>query len=534
MTKKSFLMGAAVLGIAGLMVQILGAVFRIPLANIIGDEGMGYYQTAYPLYIFLLVFSTNGAPAAISKMISERTALGRHKEAHRVFRLSFVVMVALGIICWAIIHFGANLIIDLTHAHADSYYAIIAIAPALFFVPIMAVFRGYFQGMQQMGPTAVSQMAEQVVRVATGLTLALILMRTGVKYAAAGATFGATIGPVVGVIVLIIIYKRKKKALLADIEADTHGEREPAGSILKTLALIAIPVTIGVSIQPIMNLGDVALVMNRLQAAGFSGAEANALYGQLSGYAGPIINIPMALALSMALSMVPAIAGAKSAGDSDFLNQNISLGMRTSMMIGVPCSFGLMALAEPIMKLLYPLQEESAVSAARCLFILAVGIIFLCIAQTMAGVLQGLDRISMSVVGLACGFAVKCVLTFILTAVPSLGVNGAAAATVAGYIVIAAVNLWAVKKAAGTRFDLMKCVVKPVLSGAVMTVAAILVYRVCAGIVGNSLAVCAAILVAAVVYAFMLLKTRAIAPEEIEKLPKGTKIVSLMRKLRLC
>ncbi|MEL7659013.1 MAG: polysaccharide biosynthesis protein, partial [Bacillota bacterium] len=259
MSKKTFLRGAAVLGVAGLLVQVMGAIFRIPLGNIIGDEGMGYYQTAYPIYVFLLVFSTNGAPAAISKMTSERVALGKHSEAHRVFKLSFILMFALGISASAVFFFGAEMIVNALK-NPGAYYAMISIAPALLFVPIMAVYRGYFQGLQQMEPTAVSQLAEQAVRVAVGLTLAVVLLPKGITYAAAGATIGTSIGPIAGVIMLVIIYYIKRHKLHLEIKKnDTTEEKESAGKIISTLAAIAIPITIGVSIVPIMNIVDVAI-----------------------------------------------------------------------------------------------------------------------------------------------------------------------------------------------------------------------------------------------------------------------------------
>ncbi|WP_312095476.1 polysaccharide biosynthesis protein, partial [Aminipila sp.] len=255
MSKKSFLKGAAILGVAGLLVQVMGAIFRIPLGNIIGDDGMGYYQTAYPIYVFLLVFSTNGAPAAISKMTSERIAVGRNDEAHRVFKLSFILMFALGIVASSIFFFGAEPIVKAL-GNPGAYYAMLSIAPALLFVPIMAVFRGYFQGMQEMGPTAVSQLTEQAVRVAIGLILAVMLVPKGLEYAAAGATVGTSIGPIAGVAILIVIYLYKKSKLpLSNETKDTS--KESAGSILKTLAAIAVPITIGVSILPIMNIADV-------------------------------------------------------------------------------------------------------------------------------------------------------------------------------------------------------------------------------------------------------------------------------------
>ncbi len=532
MSKKTFLRGAAVLGIAGLMVQVLGAVFRIPLGNIIGDEGMGYYQTAYPIYVFLLVFSTNGAPAAISKMTSERVALGKYMEAHRVFKLSFILMFGLGIIASAVFFFGAKPIVELLK-NPGAYYAMVSIAPALLFVPIMAVYRGYFQGLQQMEPTAISQLVEQAVRVAIGLSLAIILLSKGVEFAAAGATIGTSVGPIAGVLMLLVIYWMKRKKLHETMKEDKTQERESAGRIIGTLAAIAVPITIGVSIVPIMNIVDVAIVMRRLQDIGYSLNEANALYGQLTGMAGPIINIPMALALSIALSMVPAIASANSVGDTGFLDTNVRLGLRTSMIIGVPCTFGLMALAEPIMLLLYPLQAESASSAAPCLFYLAIGIIFLSVSQTMAGILQGLGRPYLAVVSLGAGVVVKIVATYILTGIPTLNVQGAAIGSTIAFGVIGMLNFAAVKKYTGTKFDMKLSVWKPMISGIVMCVVVVGIYIPISGILGNSISSILSVVAGAGIYGIMLLKTRAIEASEIKMLPKGDQLEKLLKKVKL-
>lgn len=531
--KKSFLKGAAILGIAGLLTQVLGAVFRIPLANIIGTDGMAYYGAAYTIYVFLLVFSTNGAPAAISKMTSERIALGKYKEAHRVFKLSFLFMAVFGAVLFCAVFFGAGFIVDAMQ-NPGAYYALIAIAPALLLVPLMSVYRGYFQGMQEMMPTAVSQLAEQAVRVAAGIALAIALMPSGVEKAAAGASGGGSIGPVVGIIVLIIIYAAARKRIAADIDADTHTEKEPAGEIIKTLAKVAIPITIGVSIQPIMNLGDTMFVMGRLQeAAGFTTAEAEDLFGALTGFAIPVINVPMAMALSMALAIVPAVSAANAVGDRETLTGNIKLGFRTAMIIGVPCSFGLMCLAEPVIRLLFPLQAASAPTAARCLFVLSCGIVFLCIAQTMAGILQGIGKVSLAVWGIAAGFAVKCAATYILTGIEELNAAGAAASTLLSYFVIAVVNLIAVKKCTGIKIDIVLSIFKPVFAGAVMSVFVLAVYRLLAGILGNSVTTLLAVAVGAFIYGAVLVKIKGITAEEIEKLPKGRLIASLLRKVKL-
>ncbi|MDD2215155.1 MAG: oligosaccharide flippase family protein, partial [Eubacteriales bacterium] len=210
MGRKTFLQGAVILGIAGLIIKLLGAVFRIPLANIIGDTGMGYYQTAYPVYVLLLTLSTAGIPVAISRMVAERNALGHPYEAYRVFSVSFVLLFGIGIFSSALLFFGAEAIVNYL-GNPGAKHAMMAIAPALFFVPMMAAFRGFFQGTQDMKPTAISQVAEQLFRVIIGLTLAILLISRGLEFAAAGASFGATAGAVggLGTVILIFIYRRK-------------------------------------------------------------------------------------------------------------------------------------------------------------------------------------------------------------------------------------------------------------------------------------------------------------------------------------
>ena len=533
MGKKSFLKGAAVLGATGLVVQVLGAFFRIPLANIISEEGMGYYQTVYPVYVFLLIFSTNGAPAAISKMTSERLTVGLAGEAHRVFKLSFIVMLAFGAVASSVFFFGARQIIDIMNVHEKSYYAMIAISPALLLIPVMSVFRGYFQGMQEMGPTALSQLVEQSVRVGTGLALAIALLPMGIEYSAGGASLGTSIGPVAGIIVIAIIYRTRRRKILGIVDTCNNEQREKAGSILKTLAVIAVPITIGVSIYPVMNLADAFLVQRRLVFTGLDENAANALYGQLTGFAGPIINVPMALALSMALSMVPAIAAASSSKDVEFLESNVKLGLRTAMIVGVPCSFGLIILAEPIMRLIYPMQMESATGAASSLAVLSSGIVFLCVAQTMAGVLQGMGRMGIAVLSITVGFIVKCAATYVFVAVPSLGIEGAAIGSVLGFVTVAVISFSAVRRLTEIRFDFTLSVAKPLAAGLIMGVIVIALYKGLALAVGSRLAAAVAVCAGAGAYTVALIKIKAIVESEITMLPKGAKLAALLRKARL-
>lgn len=531
MAKKSFMQGAVILGIAGIIIKVMGAFFRIPLANLIGEEGMGYYQTAYPIYVLFLTLATAGIPIAISKMVSERVAVDHHYEAYRVFRVSFILLFSIGIFSSAILFFGADYIVNAI-GNPGAKYAMMAIAPALLFVPIMAAYRGYFQGMQNMKPTATSQVVEQFFRVAAGLSLAYFLIEQGREYAAAGASFGATAGSITGLIAVVVIYLFKKDSLKGDVERTHHGINEKNSKILAQIFMIAVPVTIGAAIMPIMNTIDVGIVMRRLQETGWTEEAANGLYGQLTGMAGPLINFPQVLTQAIAMSLVPAIAAAYRQRDMNFLNYNVRLGIRTSIMIGLPCALGLMTLAEPIMLLLYPLQKASAVSAAPCLFIMAFGVIFLSLVQTLTGVLQGLGRPLIPVINLLIGAIVKVILTYTLTGIDTINVKGAAIGTVAAYIVASVLNIMAVKKYTGVKLDIMLTYVKPITSGLVMSAAAWSSYRILFGFFGNGLSTMIAILIGAVVYCAMLFATKSIKKEELKALPKGGKILNLINKIK--
>ncbi|MGN0710404.1 MAG: polysaccharide biosynthesis C-terminal domain-containing protein, partial [Anaerovoracaceae bacterium] len=282
----------------------------------------------------------------------------------------------------------------------------------------------------------------------------------------------------------------------------------------------------------IMNAIDVGIVMRRLQETGWSYEAANSMYGQLTGMAGPLINFPQVLTQAVAMSLVPAVAAAYKKKDMEFLRENVQTGLRMAIIIGFPCAFGLMSLAEPIMLLLYPMQKESAVSAAPCLFVMAAGVIFLSTVQTLTGVLQGVGKQMIPVRNLFIGAIAKVFITYTLTGVESINVKGAAMGTVAAYIIAASLNLMAVKKYTGARFDLKLTYLKPAAATIVMSAAAIAIHRVLLDILGNSLATLLAVAAAASVYCVMLFLTKSITREEIATLPKGKTLLKIADKFK--
>ena len=529
---RTFVAGAIILGMAGLFVKILGAFFRIPLGNIIGDDGMGYYQTAYPIYNLFLTIATAGIPTSIARMTSERYALGRPYEAYRVFRVSTVLLFMTGAVSCAIFYFGAGAISRWVH-EPDAVYCMRAIAIALLFVPLMGSFRGFFQGRQNMAPTAISQVVEQVFRVAAGLGLTVLLLPKGLPFAAAGASFGAAAGGIFGFITIFLIYRASKKRIDKELE---HVDRTPLESnraILWTILTIAVPITVGASVMPIINALDTAIVKSRLIAIGYDSDIARSLYGQLTGMAAPIINVPQVFTQAVSMSLVPVVAASFKRGDIDFMKKNISLSLRYAMIISAPCAIGMMVLAKPVMLMFYPYQKESAANAAGCLAVLAIGTIFLALVHASTGTLQGIGRQQIPVRNLCVGALAKICVTYTLTAIPALNVRGAAFGTVMAYFTAAALNILCVKKYTGTKPDIVLTFVKPLIAALVMGAGAYGVYALLHAVLGNALSCLLAIMSGVVLYAVMVLVTKTLSAEELSSLPKGGKLVKLLKKIRL-
>jgi len=561
LNKQTIIYGAAILSVAGIIIKIIGAFFRIPLGNLIGDEGMGYYNAVYPVYTLLIVIATTGIPIAVSRLVAERNTEGDSIGANRVFNIAVVLMSVIGVFFFCILFFGAPAITSSLTDLSAAVVAMQAIAPALLFVPIMAAFRGYFQGLQNMKPTALSQLTEQAFRVVIGLALAFALIGFGKEYAAAGGTFGATAGAVAGLITLLVIYSRMRGAGTyrerreRAKQAREAESREPVGKIIKTIIVIAVPITVGAAVMPIMYNIDMWVVPARLSFAGFDPVEVRSMYGQLTGFAEPLTNLPKVLTTAIAISMVPTIVRAWKEKDKEFLSYNVTLGFRFALIIGLPCTVGLMILAEPVMFLLYPMQLAGAAGAAPALFIFAIGIVFLSSIDALTSALQGVGKQMIPFINIAIGAGCKFVITYALTGIPLLNIKGAAIGTIMAYIIATVLNYRAVKIYTGTRFDPSLTFVRPLVSALVMGGVAAAVYYSIFGAIGrsagslaeiasqqlhreitegmfsNAVATIAAILIGIVVYIIMLFVSRAIKPEELRLLPKGEKLYKLYRKI---
>ncbi|MBR2389999.1 MAG: polysaccharide biosynthesis protein [Mogibacterium sp.] len=531
-TSTLMMKGATILVIAGIVSKIFGAIFRIPLTNMIGAEGQAYYSAAYAVYNLLFVIATAGFPVAISRMVSSRIAEGDFINAHKSYKLAMKVSWALGIVSFLIMYFGSGVIANI-YKNPGSEASMKAISLALLFTPLVASMRGYYQGRQDMKPTGVTEVIEQMMRVAAGLTLAYMFYKTSLVNAAAGATFGASAGIIAAFVAMMFIYSRDKKTRSRLFE--TSIERpESDKTRLKELLAFLIPITIGSSVMPIMFNIDAGIIVRRLLATGWDSEMAEKLYGLMGGYCDPIINLPNIFIDAICISLMPAVTTAFTLKIKKDLDDHIKTGLKTMMIITYPCAIGLIVLAKPILTMLYYKQYDEAVMAVPALQILAVSIITLAIMRTFSTSLQGIGKMMLPVWNLLIGAVVKAIVSYILLGIPAININGAAFGSVMAYVTAGILNYRALKKYTDVSLDVKSIFLKPLGAALIMGAAAIIAYKVIFMITSsNSVSTLISIMFAAAVYFVAAFRTGAVTKEEIELIPKGDLLYRLAVKLRV-
>lgn len=435
--KSKFLQGALILTIAGLLVKVLGSVNRILLSRLLGGEGIGLYQIAYPIYLLIIAISAAGVPTAISIMVAKLVAKKDYKGARRIFKVSAGLMVVAGAGFALILYLAANWLITAEIIRdTRAYYALMALIPAVFFATILASFRGYFQGYQNMTPPAVSQILEQLVRVTVMLALAYYFLPRGLEYAAAGAAFGAVPGSITGIIILSFFYYRHKEMWQLPLDACPTGEESTVGEIAKDIIKLAIPVSCANLMLPVVNGLDMLIVPGRLEIAGFTVKEATTAFGYLAGMALPLVTMSTIPTTSIAAAVVPAISEAKTLGKTEEIKNKAIMGLRLSAIITWPAALGIWALAYPISVLLY-----GTTKAAPVISQMAPSIFFFGMQQVTTGILQGMGFTFMPMINMLISVVIKAVALWHWTAVPAYNIVGAAWAADLNFSVAALLNI---------------------------------------------------------------------------------------------
>lgn len=451
---ESFLKGTFILTIAGFVVKVIGSLNWIFVSRILGGEGIGLYQMAFPIYFLAMTVSQAGVPVAISIITAERVALKDIYGAKRVFRISMALMLVTGLFFSFLTYFLADWLIEWQFIRDPrAYMSVVVLAPTVFFVTFLASSRGYLQGWQRMTPTAVSQIVEQIFRVITMILLASLLMPWGLDYAAAGASLGALAGAVTGLIVLVYFHIKLDRDIERDygkVLAPAPGtEHESAGHIIKRIFQLSLPVSAASIMLPIVSNLDLMIVPQRLEVAGYSVGEATELFGYLTGMAVPLVNLSCIITASMAMSIVPAISEARALKQKDRVYNQTAASVRISNFVCFPAFVCVFVLATPISALIY-----NAPGAGPAVMISAVSIVLLGLHQVSTAILQGLGHPTIPMVNMVIAAVAKVVLNWNLTSIPWLGIMGAAWATAADMGVAALINLVFIYKFIGYKLEL--------------------------------------------------------------------------------
>ncbi|WP_241079032.1 putative polysaccharide biosynthesis protein [Natranaerofaba carboxydovora] len=533
MKRESFARGALVLMLAGTISKLLGAFYRMPLARIIGEEGIGLYEMAYPIYSLLLILAVAGFPVAISKLVSEKRASKNFEEEKIVFCTALSALSVTGIIFSIILYVGAEFISVNILGDYRVMYSLKIISPAIFFVSIMSGFRGYFQGLHLMTPTAISQVTEQFIRVFTMLFFGYLYSQAGPMYGAAGATLGAVTGAFFGLVLLIFLFVREKGisfVLILFLSRIFIKSVIKSGSTLFRLLKIAVPFSLGALVMPLMQTVDAAVVPKRLQLIGYSVSEATSLYGHLSGMALRLISLPTIVTLALGTSLIPVLSTYQVKGYHQKIKNNIEKALRLTLIIGIPTSVGIFLLAYEMTELMFGYYE-----AGGPLRVMAFASLFLCLHQVTSFMLQGLGYYPKPVINLFIGAILNFILNYNLTAYPPLGILGAAIGTGSGFFLASILNIKDLIKLKKLSINFFKTGFKPLIASAVMAVFLIRFDMVIDTFFAvDALNFILKVSIAGIVYFLTLLIFRGIEEEDLLVIPKvGDMLVRILKTLKL-
>jgi len=529
------LKGAAVLGAAAVLSKLLGTLQKIPLQNVAGDTAFGLYNAVYPLYILILFAATAGFPVAVSKFVAERIAQGDDRGAKRIVHVSSAVLMGTGIILFLCLFFGAGRIAAWIGI-AQTAKAIKSVSFALLASPVLAVLRGYFQGCQDMMPTAVSQVIEQLIRVITMVSLLFYLTAFAYDEAwiAAGATFGSVTGAGAGLLVMLVYWHRDKRKRHS--EGGGNGSQEGGLSNwqwARHITAYAIPVCLGAIVVPLLTLVDTFTMPRLLEAASGGEVEAMRQFG-LYNRGLPLVQLVVMIASSMSAVLVPAIAEAKLQGQEQLIRTRAEMAVRITWFVGLGASCGLAFAAVPINIMLY---KDAA--ASWTMAILAFTALFSTLNAVSASVLQGAGAIHTPARALLVAIALKALGNVWL--MPRWGIDGAAVSAVVAYAAAAGLNLVQLARCTGARFALRRYAISPALGaglmGAVLAALQLLARPVIAaghvpGRWGYSAIACVCVAAGAGVYGLALLRSGGISREELRLMPElDRKLAPVLAKL---
>ncbi len=530
---ESFMQGVMALMFSQVLIKLLGLVYKWYLTNKegFGDEGNAIYSAGFSIYALLLTISSTGVPNAVSRLVSAQIAKGDYRGAHRIFKIALATFAVIGLIGTMLLFFGAHYIANVWLAIPEAELTLVALSPAIFFVSIVCVFRGFFNGRGNMKAMANSQTIEQLFKTLfTILIVEIVAVSSGVNTTlmAAGANLATTFATITSFIYLFFYYKVRREDLAKEIVTSRHFRTKSVAGTVKKILSVSIPMSLSSILTSINRNIDSTTVVRGLKSF-LTEAEAKAQYGILSGKVDTLTSLPLSFNIAFATALVPAITTAKTTGDMETGRKRVSFSLLVTMLIGLPCMVGMIIFAQPILDLLFPNAPEGA-------FILQVSslaIIFTVLEQTVNGALQGLGKILVPATALSIGVILKLILNLVLVPIPSIGAAGAAFATVVCHAVAFFIGFTVLRRNMKLGLSFSKFIVKPLLASGMMAICSYGVYLLLEGINAGKMATIIAIIVAVIVYVLSVFVLKILDKEEIKMIPYGYKLNKILEKIGL-
>lgn len=544
--KNNFIMQAGILAAAGIISRIIGLLYRGPLHSVIGDLGLGYYQSAYNYYTIILLISSYSIPSAISKVIAQKLGRKEYRNAHRLFLGALMYVLVVGGAASLFLFFGAGWFVA-----GEAVPVLRAFAPTIFVYGILGVLRGYFQAHKSMAQTSVSQILEQVANAVVSVGAACLLIQTFMKtmevpqdaagqvsratYGAIGSALGTGAGVLAALLFMAGVYALNRGMIHRRIRRDRHREVDSYGEIFRTITHVVTPFILSTAVYNLSGTVNNALYTKFLPAVKeLDSVELYSRYGVFSGQALTISNIPIAFASAMAAAMIPSVAQLMSAGKVKGAREKIGAAVKSTMIISIPCAVGLFVLAKPVTSLLFSNTEESLDLAAKLLMTLALSVIFYALSTLNSSILQGLGKVNAPIINAAIALVLQTAAAAGLLYFTDMDLYAIAIANTLYSGIMCVLNQMSVRRAVQYRQEIFTAFAVPVMASLFMGAAAWAVYE---GVFllthSMQLSVIPAILIAACVYFAMLIGMRGITEEELRGFPKGHLLVKAARKCRL-
>ena len=522
--KPSFLQGTVWLAFAAAVVKVIGAFYKIPLNDIIGEQGFAYYNTAYDIYSVLMSLSIAGLPVAMSRMISQANALGHYNQVRRTYATGRIIFMTMGILGSLLMTLLSKQLANFQH-QPNAWPAIACLGPCILLICTMSTFRGFFQGQGNMQPTAISQMLEAVCKLIVGIALSTILLKTtgDVAYAAAGAILGVTTSCVVSVIYLFLRYRKARKALPV-----THEPVTGYWQTAKQLLSISIPIAIGSAGLSILTMLETKVYMGQLLDLGNTQDAADTMKG-IYDMAKTIYNMPIAFITPISVSIIPAITAHMTLKDHKNTRMTAESAIRIAGLISAPCAVGLLVLAQPVTGLLGGYAGDKLVLATMLMRLLSINLMIHSTILVTNAIMQALGHANLPVVNMLIGGVLKLSATYILSGNPHIGILGAPIGATVGYLTIIILNIFTLRRCTEQPPAVLRQAARPLLSALCMGVAVFAAWYGLQLFTDSRLILCAApICVGVAVYAIAAIKLKAITRDDCLLLPKGEKIAKLL------